>query len=84
MSIREATDKRVSFNARDKLGDKIDKLTMVMSKLAATDNQERRPFKPQIYKSRGQNRSYNQGGYQPRLNNRNRNYGSGRDIRQNY
>ena len=62
MSIREGTDKRVSFNARDELGDKIDKLTMVMSKLAATDNHERRPFRPQIYKSRGQDRSYNQGG----------------------
>ena len=47
-SIREETDKRVSFNARDKLGDKIDKLTIVMSKLAATDNHERRPLKPQI------------------------------------
>ena len=35
-----------------------------MSKLAAKDSHERRPFKPQIYKSRGQNRSYGQGGYQ--------------------
>ena len=30
ISIREGTDKRVSFNARDELGDKIDKLTIVM------------------------------------------------------
>ena len=45
MSIREGTDKRVSFNARDELGDKIDKLTIVMSKLAVTDNHKRRPFK---------------------------------------
>ena len=66
MSIREGTDKRVSFNARDELGDKIYKLTIVMSKLAVIDNHERRPFKPQIYKSRGQNRSYGQGRYQPR------------------
>ena len=43
MSIREGTDKRVSFDTRDKLGDKIDKLTVVMSKLVATDNHERRP-----------------------------------------
>ena len=64
LSIREGTDKRVSFNARDELGDKIDKLTVVMSKLAAIDNHERRPFKLQIYKSRGQNRSYGQGRYQ--------------------
>ena len=84
MSNREGTDKRVSFNARDELGDKIDKLTMVMSKLAATDSHETRPFRPQIYKSRGQNRSYNQGEYQPRSNDRNRNYGSDRDTIQNY
>ena len=63
MSIREGTDKRVSFNTKDKLGDKIDKLTVVMSKLAAKDSYKRRPFKPQVYKSRGQNRSYGQGGY---------------------
>ena len=50
MSIREGTDKRVSFDTRDELGDKIDKLTVVMSKLVATENHERRPFKPQIYK----------------------------------
>ena len=54
MSIREGTDKRVSFNTRDELGDKIDKLTVVMSKLVAKDSHERRPFKAQIYKSRGQ------------------------------
>ena len=84
MSIREGTDKRVSFDTRDKLGDKIDKLTVVMSKLVATDNHERRPFKPQIYKSRGQNRSYGQGRYQPRSNDRNRSYGAGSNTRQSY
>ena len=72
LSIREVVDERVSFDTRDKLGDKIDKLTVVMSKLAATDNHERRPFKPQIHKSRGQNRSYGQGRYQPRSHDRNR------------
>ena len=71
MSIREGTNKRVSFDARDELGDKIDRLTVVMSKLAVTENHERRSFKPQIYKSRGQNRSYGQGTYQPRLYDRN-------------
>ena len=84
MSIRDGIDKRVSFSARDELRDKIDKLTVVMSKLAATDKHERRPFKPQIYKSRGQNRSYGQGRYQPRSNDRNRSYGTDRDTRQNY
>ena len=42
MSIRERTDKRVSLNTKDKLGDKIDKLTVVMSKLVAKDSHERR------------------------------------------
>ena len=69
MNVRVGTERKVSFNARDELGDKIDKLTIVMSKLAVKDNNEKRPFKPQIYKSRGsypqsQNRSYSQRGYQ--------------------
>ena len=84
MSIREGTDKRVSFDARDELGEKIDKLMVIMSKLVATDNHERRPFKPQIYKSRGQTRSYGQGRYHPRPNDRNRGYGIDSNIRQNY
>ena len=84
MSITEGTDKRVSFNTRDELGDKIDKLTVVMSKLVATENHERRPFKPQIYKSREQNRSYGQGRYQPRSNGRNRGYSASSNVRQNY
>ena len=72
MNIRDGTDKRVSFSARDELGNKTDKLTVVMSKLAAKDNHERRPFKPQIYKSRGQSRSYDQRTYQTRPNDRNK------------
>ena len=72
MSVREVTDRRVSFNTRDELGDRIDKLTWVMSKLAAKDNHERKPFKPQIYKSRGQTRSHGQAGYQGRSDNGNR------------
>ena len=51
MSVRDGTDRRVSFNTREELGDKIDKLTLIMSNLAAKDSHERRPFKPQIYKS---------------------------------
>ena len=53
MSVRDGTDRIVSFNTREELGEKIDKLTVVMSKLAAKDSYERKPFKPQIYKSRG-------------------------------
>ena len=72
MSVRDRTDRRVSFNTREELGNKIDKFTMIMSKLAVKDSNERRPFKPQIYKSRGQSRSYGQGGYQARSDNGNR------------
>ena len=84
MSVRDRTDRRVSFNTRNKLGDKIDKLTVVMSKLAAKDSYERKPFKQQIYKSRGQSRSYGQGGYQARSVNGKRGYGVNDNSRQNY
>ena len=60
MSVRDRMDRGVSFNTRDELQDKIDKLTVVMSKLAAKDSHERKPFKSQIYKSREQSRSYGQ------------------------
>ena len=55
-----------------------------MSKLAVTENHKRRPFKPQVYKSRGQNRSYGQERYQSRPNHRNRGYGTDSNNRQNY
>ena len=45
MSVRDGTERRVSFNTRDELGDKMDKLTAVMSKLTARDSHKRRPFK---------------------------------------
>ena len=35
MSVRDGTERRISFNTRDELGNKIDKLTVVMSRLAA-------------------------------------------------
>ena len=38
MSVRDGTDRRVSFNIREELGDKIDKLTVVKCKLAAKDS----------------------------------------------
>ena len=46
VNIRDGTDKRVSFSARDELGDKIDKLMVIMSKLAAKDSHERDPLNP--------------------------------------
>ena len=84
MNIRDGTERKVSFNTRDELGDKIDKLTVVMSRLAAKDSHEKRPFKPQIYKSRGQNRSYNQESFQNRSDSRNRGQYTSSRPRQNY
>ena len=46
MNIRGGTERKVSFNTRYELGDKIDKLTVVMSRLAARDSDQKRPFKP--------------------------------------
>ena len=92
MNIRDGTERKVSFNARDELGDKIDKLTVMMSRLAAKDSNEKRSFKPQIYKSRGsypqsQNRSHSQRGYQNRncrSDNRNRGQYGNNGPRQHY
>ena len=65
MNIREGASRRVSFDTREELGDKIDKLAVMIGKLAANDSNRNRPFKPQIHKSRGhlppgQNRDYGQ------------------------
>ena len=68
MNIQEGTERKVSFNARDELEDKIEKLIVMMNRLAARGSNDKRPFKPQRYKRRGQNRSYNQKGYQNRNN----------------
>ena len=41
MSIREEINRNVSFHTRDKLGNKIDKLTVLLGRLAAKDNNEK-------------------------------------------
>ena len=58
MSIKDDHSRRVSFDAREELGDKIDKLMVMIGKLAARECRSGRQFKPQIYqrKGRGQNR----------------------------
>ena len=38
MNVRDGTERKVSFNTRYESGDKIDKLTVVMSRLAAKDS----------------------------------------------
>ena len=42
MAIREGANRRVSFDTRDELGDKIDKLTVMLGRLAAKDSDMKR------------------------------------------
>ena len=41
MSIGKGVDRKVTFDTRDKLENKIDKLTVMLGRLAAKDNNER-------------------------------------------
>ena len=68
MSIRDGHNRKVSFYKKEEIGDKIDKLAVVIGKLATRDSRTTRQFKPQIHQSRGrgQNRNYNQKNYQNR------------------
>ena len=69
MSIREGQNqRRVLFDTREELGDKIDKLAVMIGKLAAKDSGRTRQFKSQIHQSRGrsQNGGYSQRNYQNR------------------
>ena len=66
MSIRDGHNRKVSFDTKEELGDKIDKLAVMIGKLAMRDSGTARQFKPQIYQNRGRglNRNYNQRNYQ--------------------
>ena len=68
MSIRDGHNRKVSFDTREELGDKM------ISKLATRDSRTNRQFKPQIHQSRGrgQNRNHNQRNYQNRYRSGNR------------
>ena len=46
MSIKDNHSRRVSFDTREELGDKIDKLTVMIRKLAARDSGSHRQLKP--------------------------------------
>ena len=65
MSIREGHNRKVSFDTKEELGDKIDKLEVMIGKLSTRDSGTGRQFKPQIYQNRGrgQNINYNQHNY---------------------
>ena len=66
MSIRDSHNRKVSFDTREELGDKIDKLEVMIGKLVTRDSGANRQFKPQIHQGsgRGQNRgNYDRGNY---------------------
>ena len=56
MSIRDGHQRRVPFDTKEQLGDKIDKLAVMTGKLATRDSVTKRQFKPQIHQSRGRER----------------------------
>ena len=61
MSTKESyNNKKVTFNTQDGLKDKIDRLMVMISKLAAKDDGINKKFKPQIYQSKrmGQSRNF--------------------------
>ena len=74
MSIREGPSRRISFDTREELNNKIDKMMVMIGKLAAKDSGRTRQLKPQIHqnKGRGQNRGYVQRNYQNRYRSDNR------------
>ena len=73
-SIRDGHHRKVSFDTKKEIGDKIDKLAVMIGKLVARDSRTGRQFKPQIHqgRGRGQNRNYNQRSYQNRHRSNNR------------
>ena len=57
MSIKHSHSRKVPFVTREKPGDKIDKLAVMIGKLATRDSRSGRQFKPQVYQGRRQNRN---------------------------
>ena len=50
MSIKDSyNNTKVTFDTQDRLEDKINRLTVMMAKLATKDNGINKQFKPQIY-----------------------------------
>ena len=83
MSIRDGHNRKVSFDTKEGLGDKIDKLAVMIGKLATRDSGTGRQFKPQIYQNRGrgQNRNYNHRNYQNRYRSNSGNRGQSKQNR---
>ena len=61
MSIKDSHNRKVPFDTKEDLGDKIDKLAVMIGKLATRDSGTGRQFKPQIHPSKG--RGQNRGNY---------------------
>ena len=61
LSIRDSHNRKVSFDTKGELGDKVDKLVVMIGKLATKDSETGRQFKPHIQQSRG--REQNRGNY---------------------
>ena len=53
MNIRDSHNRKVLFDTKEELGDKIDKLVVMIGKLATRDSEIGRQFSPQIYQNRG-------------------------------
>ena len=68
MSERDSQSKRVSFNTPDDIEQKIDRLTVMMGKLATEDEGHPKPFKPQVYQS-NRGRNQNRGSFHIRFRN---------------
>ena len=53
MSMRDSHNRKVSFDTKEEVGDKIDKLAVMIGKLATRDSGTGRQFKPHICQGRG-------------------------------
>ena len=52
MSIKDSYNQQVTFDTQDSLEKRIDRLTVIISKVAAKDNELNKQFKPKIFQSR--------------------------------
>ena len=53
MSIRDSHNRKVSFDTREELGDKTDKLAVMIGKLPTRNSGASRKFKLQMHQGRG-------------------------------
>ena len=58
MNIKDGyNSKKVTFDMQDRLDDKIDKLTLILSKLTAQGKNQNKQFKPKIYQGKQRGKS---------------------------